>query len=85
MRKRKPLREHGKIRLSRYFEEFDDGTKVAVVMEHSLEPKFPMQIQGRTGIIVGKRGNSYIIKMNDLNKEKTYIIHPAHLKKIKSK
>jgi large subunit ribosomal protein L21e len=84
MKKRKILREHGKIKLSNYFQEFEEGTRVAVIMEQSLNPKFPKQIQGRTGIIVGRRGRSYLIKMNDLNKEKTYIIHPVHLKKIKS-
>jgi len=83
MKKRKILRQHGKIKLSRYFQKFEEGDKVTVIMELAMWPKFPKQIQGRTGIINGKRGNSYIIKMNDLNKEKTYIIHPVHLKKLK--
>ena len=83
MRKRKILRERGKIKLSRYFQKFNEGDKVTVIMELAKEPKFPKQIQGRTGIISGIRGNSYLVKMKDLNKEKTYIIHPVHLKKIK--
>lgn len=82
MIKRKSSGEHGKIRLSKYFQEFKEGERVAVIREHTLRPKFPKQIQGRTGVIKGMRGNSYIIRMNDLNKEKTYIIHPIHLKKI---
>lgn len=84
MKKRKLLREHGKIKLSNYFQEFEEGSRVTVIMEKALHPKFPKQIQGRTGVIVGRRGESYLIKMNDLNKEKMYIIHPVHLKKIKS-
>ena len=82
MQNRKSLREHGKIKLSRYFQTFANGDKVTVIMEHAAEPKFPKQIQGRTGIVSGIRGDSYIIKMNDLNKEKIYIIHPVHLKKL---
>ena len=80
---RKQLRQHGKIKLSHYFQNFKEGDKVTVIRELAVQPKFPKQIQGRSGNIIGKRGTSYVIKMNDLNKEKTYIIHPVHLRKIK--
>lgn len=80
---RKTLRSHGKIQLSRYFQDFKNGDRVAVVRDAAVQPSFPKTIQGRAGIIIDRRGDSYIIKMNDLNKEKTYIIHPLHLKKLK--
>jgi len=35
------------------------------------------------GIIKAKRGKSYVIKIKDQNKEKSFIIEPIHLKKIK--
>jgi large subunit ribosomal protein L21e len=84
MLKRKKQREHGKIKLSKYFQDFKKGDKVAVVRELSAQPKFPKQLQGRTGVIESKRGSNYIVKIKDLNKEKTYIIHPVHLNKIKN-
>ncbi|MGV8151792.1 MAG: 50S ribosomal protein L21e [Candidatus Nanoarchaeia archaeon] len=83
MIKRKSLREHGKIKLSNYFKEFKEGERVTVVMELALRPKFPRKLQGRTGVIIGKRGTDYLVKIKDLNLEKTYIIHPVHLRKIK--
>jgi ribosomal protein L21E len=83
MIKRKQLRTRGKIRLSHYFQEFKIGDKVTVIRDLALRPKFPHQIQGRTGTVEGKRGRSYIVKINDLNKEKHYIIHPTHLRKLK--
>ena len=83
MIKRKSQREHGKIRFSRYFQSFKNDDRVAVVRELSVQPKFPASLQGRSGIIIGKRGESYIIKINDLNLEKIYIIHPVHLRKLK--
>jgi len=83
MIKQKKQREHGKIKLSRYFQDFKQGERVAVIRELALNPKFPKQLQGRSGIIENKRGNSYLVKIKDLNKEKTYIIHPVHLKKLK--
>lgn len=83
MIKRKSMRNHGKIKLSRYFQDFKKGERVAVVRELSVQPKFPKQLQGRSGTIESKRGSSYIVKINDLNREKEYIIHPVHLKKLK--
>ena len=83
MIKRKGLREHGKINLSNYFQDFEKGERVAVKRELALQPKFPSKLQGRSGVIESKRGNSYIVKINDLKKEKTYIIHPIHLRKLK--
>ena len=83
MIKRKNIREHGKVGLSKYFQEFKRGERVAVKRELALQPKFPKKLQGRSGIVSGKRGTAYIVKMNDLNKEKTYIIHPVHLRKLK--
>ncbi len=83
MIKRKRQREHGKIKLSKYFQDFKKGDKVAVVRELAVQPKFPKQLQGRVGVVESKRGRSYIIKIKDLNKEKTYIIHPVHLRGLK--
>jgi len=83
MNKRKGIREHGKIKLSNYFQEFKKGDRIAVVKELTEMPKFPKRLQGRSGVVENKRGRSYIVKIKDLNKEKTYIIHPVHLKKLK--
>tara|TARA_Y100000294_G_C8468384_1_gene301606 strand:+ start:11 stop:283 length:273 start_codon:yes stop_codon:yes gene_type:complete len=81
--KKKKIREKGKIKFSKYFQEFKEGEIVAVVRELSINASFPQRLQGRTGIIEGKRGKSYIIKINDLKKEKKFLIEPIHLKKIK--
>jgi large subunit ribosomal protein L21e len=84
MIKRKGQRTHGKIPLSRYFQEFKIGDKVAVVRELSVNPKFPESLQGRSGTIMNKRGRYYIVDIKDLNKQKSYIIHPVHLKKLET-
>ena len=83
MIKRKKQREQGKIKLSRYFQDFEKGDRVAVIRELAVQPRFPSKLQGRSGMVDGKRGQSYIVKIKDLKKEKTYIIHPVHLKKLK--
>ena len=83
MTTRKKLREHGKIKLSNYFQEFKEGERVTVVQELAMNPAFPRKLQGRSGVVVGKQGESYIVDIKDLNKEKTYVVHPAHLRRLK--
>lgn len=83
MSKRKKIRTRGKLQLSRYFQELKKGDSVAVIKEKALKSSFPIRLQGRTGIVEGKRGKAYLIKIKDQNKEKQFIIEPIHLKKIK--
>ncbi len=83
MIKKKNIKTKGKLSLSKYFQEFKEGDRVAIVREHSQNPKFPKRIQGITGVVEGKRGSAYIIKIKEGNKEKTHIIKPVHLKEIK--
>ena len=85
MIKRKVVREKGKIRLSRYFKNFNEGDKVAVVRELSIPADFPSRIQGRTGEIKGRRGKAYIVDLQDYRQKKTYFIEAVHLKKILQK
>jgi large subunit ribosomal protein L21e len=80
---KKNLREHGKIRLSNYFQEFKEGERVAVVQELAMNPAFPRKLQGLSGKILKKRGEAYEVAIKDLNKEKIYIIHPVHLRRLK--
>ncbi len=83
MIKRKNAKTHGKLKLSQYFQELKEGDKVAIVREQSEEPKFPERIQGKNGIVIGRRGNACIIKIKDGNAEKIHIIKPIHLLKTK--
>ena len=82
--KRKPIRTRGKLQLSKYFQELKKGDFVAVVKEQAMQPSFPARLQGKTGVVEGKRGKSYFVSIKDQNKEKKFLIEPIHLKKIKS-
>ncbi|MDO8528960.1 MAG: 50S ribosomal protein L21e [Nanoarchaeota archaeon] len=82
--KKKNIRTKGKLSFSEYFKELKEGDSVAVIKELSVASNFPERLQGRTGIVESKRGKAYIIRLNDLNKEKRYLIEPIHLKKLKT-
>lgn len=81
---KKHLRDKGKLQLSRYFQELKKGDSVAVIREGSVASSFPLRIQGKTGVIEGKRGRSYMVNIKEYDKEKRFIIAPIHLKKIKN-
>ena len=69
----------------RFFQKFNSGDSVAVVRELSQQsPGFPKRIQGRTGKVLGKRGNAYEVEIKDFNMKKQYIIKPIHLRKVEN-
>ena len=83
MADRKKVRTRGKFSFRDFFQSFKEGDTVAVVRERALTVNFPQRLQGRTGVIAGKRGRAYIVNIKDQNKPKQYLITPVHLKKIK--
>jgi ribosomal protein L21E len=82
MIKRKKAKTHGKLSLSQYFKEFKEGDRIAVVREHSLNPAFPKRIQGKSGVVAGKKGGACVVQIFDGNELKTYVIKPMHLRKL---
>lgn len=77
---KKSIRTKGKLPFSRYFQRLNQGDFVAVIVETSLKTNFPKSLQGRTGKIEGKKGRSYLVRIE----KKQYIINPVHLKKIQT-
>jgi ribosomal protein L21E len=82
MLKRKNVKKKGKLELSKYFQEFKTGEKVAIVREHTLNPSVPKRFQGITGVIKAERGNAYVISIYTGGAKKTIILKPSNLKKI---
>ncbi|MBU0958888.1 MAG: 50S ribosomal protein L21e [Nanoarchaeota archaeon] len=78
----KKVRTKGKLQLSRYFQELKKGDSIAVIREPSIRASFPKRLQGRTGVVDGKRGKAYIIKIKDQDKEKKFLIAPIHLRNV---
>jgi len=83
MANKKPVRTRGKIQLSRFFQKFKEGDFVAFSREKSIPVNFNKRLQGNTGIIEGKRGKAYMVKVMEGNKAKEILVEPIHLKKIK--
>lgn len=82
--RKKPIRTKGKFSLRRYFQKLNEGDKVSVIVERAVSKSFPERLQGRTGMVLSKRGKSYMVEIKDQNKKKSFLVEPIHLKKIKA-
>ncbi|MGM5488262.1 MAG: 50S ribosomal protein L21e [Nanobdellota archaeon] len=76
----KSRRQKGKLPLSRYFQQFDEGDRVVLKAEPAVKRGmyFP-RFHGKVGTILQKRGFCYEVRIKDFNKQKTVIVHPVHL------
>jgi len=81
----KRLRQKGKLSLTKYFQRFSEGDNVAIVRDLTVQRHgFPDRMQGRTGIVIRKQGDAYVVSVKDFSREKTFIIKPVHLKRIQN-
>ena len=64
---------------------FKAGQKVHLSIESSIHKgDYHTRFIGKTGVVKGLRGKCYEIIVDDKGKEKLLIIHPVHLKVMKS-
>jgi len=77
------VRTRERLPITRYFQEFNVGSKIVIKPNPSSHKGMPFKrFFGRTGTVIDKRGKSYIIKIKDGKKEKNIISRPEHLKAI---
>ncbi len=69
--------------ITRAMQKFEEGEKVAIVIDPSFHYGMPHpRFHGRTGDVVGKQGRAYIVKIRDGRKIKHIIAFPEHLRKV---
>lgn len=83
-RSRKCLRKHPRQRgmppLSKMTREYEIGDYVDIDVEPAIQKGLPhRKFIGKTGVIIGKRGRAYLIRVRDKGKEKTLITLPEHI------
>ena len=66
-----------------FLRKFEKGDKVVIKIEPSVHSGMPFpRFHGRVGVVEGKRGRAYLIRVKDGGKEKVLISHPVHLRKV---
>ena len=79
---KKKIRTKGKLQFHRYFQDLEKGDSVTIIKELAVKSNFPVKLQGKTGLVEGKRGKAYIVRIKDKNKVKRFLIEAIHLKKM---
>ncbi|MEM4248579.1 MAG: 50S ribosomal protein L21e [Candidatus Nanoarchaeia archaeon] len=80
----KSARKRGKISTTRLMQEFKTGDKVVITQEPAIHKGMPHpRYKARTGIVIGKQGRTYKIRIFDGGKEKILLSAPVHLTKMK--
>ena len=78
---RRRVRE--KTPVTMFLQEFEIGAKVLIKPCPSSTRGRPYKrFYGKSGVVIDKRGKSYIIKIKDGKKEKEIISAPEHLRRI---
>jgi len=77
--RRKP-KERGKTGLSKILHEYKPGEKAVVKIDPSVHKGMPhRRYQGKIGVIVNRRGRSYVVEVTQGDAIKEIIIRPEHL------
>jgi len=79
-RLRKSPRERGNPPITHAMREFAQGEHVAIRINSAVHAGMPYpRFQGLTGVIAGKQGRAFLVRLYDGGKEKTVIAGPEHL------
>ena len=74
-------RKRGLPSLSRTLAEYEINSKVNIIIEPSVQKGRPhRRFHGKTGLVLEKRGQSYVVSVTDGNSQKKITARPEHLK-----
>ncbi len=84
--RRKFKKEHGdrgKKSIRDFLQNLNVGDRVCLDVEPAYQKgMYRPKYLGKIGVITGKRGRCYLVKIDDISKPKSLIIHPIHLRKV---
>ena len=79
----KNIRKKGKISISSYFTQFNNGDKALLKVEPAVHNgTYFRRFHGKIAEVVKKTGSCYEVKVIDKGKEKSLTVHPVHLRKV---
>lgn len=69
-----------KLSVGRIMREFNEGDRVSLDYVAGQQGMPHPRYRGRSGVIVGKRGNAYIVEIRDMTAIKHLIVPGVHLR-----
>ncbi len=80
---KKPIKRRGKISIRNVLQELQAGDRVVLKMESAVQKGlYFRRFHGKTGVVQGKRGNAYLVRITDGGKDKLLVVGAVHLKKM---
>lgn len=80
---RKSPRDRGVASPNVVLRQFEEGTRVAIVMDSSQQKGMVhKRFQGQTGVVSAKRGDAFVVSITHGNKPKTLLVRAEHLKAV---
>lgn len=77
---RKDPRERGKTTLSKILQSYTEGDQVVVKIDSSVQKGMPhRRYHGKIGVVMAKRGRSYVVHVTQGDATKEIIVRPEHL------
>jgi large subunit ribosomal protein L21e len=81
---KKEPRERGKLRISKLLYEYQPGNRVTVKIDPSVQKGMPhKRYHGKVGVVLAKRGKSYVLSVSQGEATKEIIVRPEHLEPYK--
>lgn len=81
---KKRAREGGLRPITHKLRRYEEGTRVAIVIDPSSLKGMPhIRFQGHTGVVAGQQGEAVKVAIKVGNKAKTIVARPEHLKQMK--
>lgn len=74
------LRGKGRVSVSQAVQTFKVGDKVVINPKAQRAGLPHLRYANRNGIVVEKRGKSYVVEVGDYNTQKKIVVGPVHLK-----
>jgi large subunit ribosomal protein L21e len=77
---RKPLREKGKPKLTKFLYQYENGASVIIKIDSAQQKALPhRRFHGKIGKVIEKRGRGYIVRVALGDAIRTLIVRTEHL------
>ncbi len=81
---RKPLREKGKPKLTKYLYEYENGASVIIKIDPAQQKALPhRRFHGKIGKVIDKRGRGYVVRVAQGDSIRHLIVRTEHLEPYK--
>ena len=81
---RKPVREKGKPKLTKFLYEYENGASVIIKIDSSQQKALPhRRFHGKIGKVIDKRGRGYIVRVAQGDSIRNIIVRTEHLEPYK--